>query len=231
MADSVVFQVIRNIIMTGIEKFGRYYSTYRAFVIDNDDTNDHSKPSGVGRLGKILIKVPQVGGANDMGWAFPKGLYAGKNYGIQNLPMIGDCVYVTFEYGDPKFPLWEHGYFAANEYPTDANLQNVHNHWFKTPGGHQVEFDDAQNQIKVTHKNGNFIIITKDNIILQGATTPQQSVLGNNLVLTINQLITAIEAITVMTPAGLSGTPLNQIQFTMISQGLNSILSQINKLS
>lgn len=226
--DSLVFSVVKNLILQGLEKFGRYYSVYRGFVVDNDDTKD---PTNIGLQNKIQIRVPQIAGANIVGWAYPKGLYAGKGYGVQNLPAIGDTVYVSFEYGDPKFPLWEHGYYGKDEMPINADLNNPLNHWFMTPTGHKVEFDENNNRVRITHKDGTYITLQKGVIQLGGTTSLHPSVLGDNLVTSLQSLVTAIQAITVNTPAGLSTTPLNQITFTMIAKNLNSILSQINSLS
>lgn len=91
--------------------------------------------------------------------------------------------------------------------------------------------DEFGNQI-VVNKNGVTVTVPAGKkIVLQGNTAIQNSVLGNNLVSLIQELIATINQITVMTPAGISTVPLNVLDFTLISQKAKIILSQINFLS
>ena len=91
--------------------------------------------------------------------------------------------------------------------------------------------DEFGNQI-IVDKNGVQVIVPSgEKIILQGATAIQNSVLGNTLVSLLQELISKINQITVMTPAGLSGVPLNALDFSLISNKLNTMLSKINFLS
>ena len=53
-------------------------------------------------------------------------------------------------------------------------------------------------------------------------------VLGDTLKDLLSQLIGAINAITVPTPNGTSGTPLNSAQFNKIKAKLGDILSQLS---
>lgn len=56
----------------------------------------------------------------------------------------------------------------------------------------------------------------------------EQMVLGNTLVKLLEDLINAIKAITVPTPVGNSGTPINFAQFDAIKGRLNDILSTLS---
>ena len=63
---------------------------YRAVVVDNQD------PDGAGR---VRLRIPQLLGTNNTGWAYPM-TYAGIS------PEVNDLVWVSFEGGDPAFPIY-----------------------------------------------------------------------------------------------------------------------------
>lgn len=146
---SAIAKLINTIIERGFEFFGRYYSSYRAFVVDNED------PEGYGRL---KLKVPNIYGTHNYDyWAWPKGIYSGKNYGIQCVPSKGDLVYVEFEYGDPKKPIWSYGHFGRDtdnnkEKPTE--FDSVKKYGFKTPEGSIVLFNDDDKVITIKTIDG-----------------------------------------------------------------------------
>src|SRR5688572_22057881 len=74
----------------------RYFGKYRGRVEDNDDKE---------RLGRLQIIVPQVLGEAKV-WAFPCVAYAGKDVGFYAMPKIGTGVWVEFEAGDSRYPIW-----------------------------------------------------------------------------------------------------------------------------
>ena len=149
-----VFQVLKNIITIGLEYYGRYYSTYPGYVIDNND------PEGMGRL---KLKVPSVYGDNVYEyWAPGKGIYSGDGYGMQVLPNIGDMVWVEFRLGDPRNPIWSHSYFAKGQKPEE--LRNPQMFWFKTPKGQIIIIDDKEDYIVIRNANNNQILIDGDGV-------------------------------------------------------------------
>lgn len=88
----------------GLEYFSRYYAIYRGEVTDINDPD---------KRGRIKIKVPVISGEQPINkWAESVGIFAGENYGIINLPAVGEKVWVQFENGNPNYPLWQHGYFT-----------------------------------------------------------------------------------------------------------------------
>lgn len=132
----------------GFEKLGRYYSSYRAFVIDNEDPEN---------LSRLILKIPDVTGNNiHPKWAWPKNCYSGKNYGINIIPEKNTMVWVTFEYGDPSRPLWEHGYYGKEEKPEE--FKDLKNFAFKTPGGHLIELDDTKKELRIRTINGKTLV-------------------------------------------------------------------------
>ena len=84
----------------GLEFIGRYYSTYRAVVLDNQDPEN---------LGDIEVMIPSIHDGVQA-WAKPKNsIGGGVNHGYKYLtPKPGDIVWVEFENGDPLRPVWSY---------------------------------------------------------------------------------------------------------------------------
>ena len=143
-----VIQLILDIVTYGLERVGRYYSCYRAFVIDNED------PEGLSRL---ILRIPDLTGIDIHNkWAWPRNVFSGKDYGSQCIPEKNTMVWVEFENGDPQKPVWSHGYHGKNEKPT--TLKDIKNFWFKTPGGHLLELDDTKKELRITTINNKTLI-------------------------------------------------------------------------
>jgi hypothetical protein len=138
----------------GFEKIGLYYSSYRATVYSNEDPDS---------LNRLQLIIPHISSDPLPAWVFPKSNFAGKEYGMQVLPQKGDLVKVEFEYGNPKKPLWLHGYFGEKEKPTGDNYKDVKNYWFRTPSGNLVELYDDE-CIRLTDQWGNILVLNKNGI-------------------------------------------------------------------
>lgn len=152
--------ILGKLISHGFEVFGRYYSSYRGFVVDNQD------PEGYGRL---KLKVPEVYGQNTMDyWAWQKGTYSGKDYGVQIIPQVKDMVWVEFEKGNPRNPVWTYGHFSKTntEKEKPDNLKSPDIYWLKTPKGHIIKIDDGNNEINIYHKDKNEVLIKQDELYL-----------------------------------------------------------------
>jgi len=84
----------------------------------------------------------------------------------------------------------------------------------------------------VIFESGTFSIIynstTSKFEIKNGTATVEKTVLGETLKQILSDLIDAIKAITVNSPAGTTGVPNNNTQFTAIASRLNNILSENN---
>lgn len=156
-------EVVYNLIHWGFERYGKYYSVYRAVVTDNQD------PSNQGRL---RLYIPQVHGNDTTSdyWAYPKGVFSGKGYGIHIIPKVADTVWVEFEQGDPSVPVWSLGHFGINEI-IEPNLANTKNYWFRTPGGHLIQIDDNLNSVSIAHSRGHSISLNEENISVGGFGT------------------------------------------------------------
>lgn len=86
-------------------------------------------------------------------------------------------------------------------------------------------------------KNGNRITINADNVNIVPANQfnvndgKEPMVLGNTLVNLLKEILQAIQQISVPTPHGVSGTPINSGTFSGISSRLETMLSKISNLN
>ena len=235
---SYLEEILHNIIYRGLEKYGRYYSIYPAYVFDNDD------PSSMGRLRLI---IPHISATSPLQtWAVSRNMFSGGNYGSHVIPELNSMVWVEFFKGDPRVPIWSHSYHASGRIE-DSRLRSVRSYWFKSPNGHLAEINDAENEIVLSHSEGSKATISSDTILIEhkdgsifeitpdginiGQGTMEPVVLGTQLVTILNELITALETLTVGTAFGPSSVPLNVAALTAVKGKLNQILSQLIKIS
>lgn len=79
----------------------RYYGSYRGVV---KDTNDPLQQR------RLRVAVPQTTGYETTGWAWPK-----DPSGVHTeVPPVGQGVWVSYQGGDPEYPVWE-GAFGTNQ--------------------------------------------------------------------------------------------------------------------
>lgn len=143
----------------GLEFFGRYYGYYRGKVYDNAD------PQSQGRLRIICPTVYPENDSPDY-WAYPLGLPSGKNYGFYTMPSIGDPVWIMFEGGDPRHPIWTHGWWPSNSSPETARRKSPTNHVFQSPKGQRIEFDDEKELAIITTKSGFKVVVNKKGVFI-----------------------------------------------------------------
>jgi len=139
-----VKEILSNILFYGLESFGKYYSSYRGYVVDNDD------PDG---LGKIKVKIPSI--TRDKvhpSWAYPKTQMGGNDWGMQMLPLKGDIVWLEFEHGDTRFPFWSFAHRANGETPEEFVSPQIYG--FKSPKGQTIIIDDRDDIEKIIINHG-----------------------------------------------------------------------------
>jgi uncharacterized protein involved in type VI secretion and phage assembly len=90
---------------------GPFYGKYRGEVTNNRDPE---------KLGRLRLKVRDIFGDHESGWALPCVPFAGKGLGFFMLPPENALVWVEFENGDPDYPIWSGCFWAAGETPTDS---------------------------------------------------------------------------------------------------------------
>lgn len=172
----------KDMIYQGLEVFGRYYSSYRAFVYSVDDPD---------KMQRIKLIIPELSGNKPYNyWAYAKGVFSGPGYGSQILPQVSDMVWVEFESGHPEVPIWMHGYFGKDEIPVDdEDLKDPNCFWFITPKGNKVKINDTKNYIHIRLNDGQYIEVNNNAISLVTSKqisngtlnkSAQKSMLGDN---------------------------------------------------
>lgn len=146
-----------------------------ATVIDNVDST-----------GRVMVQFDwQKRLGKSTNWIRVQSLDAGgsgmENRGLVFIPEIGDQVMVGFEYGDPDRPYVMGSLFNGKTGTGGGINNNVHS--ITTKSGHQIMFNDDENEwgITISDKNGNVIKLDTrgKNISLSAGETI--SLLANNI--------------------------------------------------
>lgn len=152
-----IHRFIKEIRLFGLEKYGRFYGTYKGFVSDTADPE---------MRGRIKVECPYVYGQDVYDyWALPRGMYSGEGRGFFALPKAGDPIWVTFEGGNPKVPLWEYGYFGKDDLPKKAkdDYPDVHVWQYND---NRYELDGKNNVLRIVGKDGKVFELNKDGLSL-----------------------------------------------------------------
>lgn len=100
---------VENVRQFGLERvFKRYYSIYRAQVVDNKDPQ---------KRGRVMIKVPTLFGDFVLPqMADPRDFRnSAKGKGEFYPPDVDDWVFVEFEGGDQRFPVYSGGWYSKGD--------------------------------------------------------------------------------------------------------------------
>lgn len=142
--------IIQDTRLNDLERhLGKHYGKYAGVVVDNKD-----KATDEGAAyGKIKVKVPAIFPEDMAVWArpcFPFGHFF--------VPNVGTNVWIEFEGGDLRYPIWTGAWYAKDKKPKKSNTSDDDptNRMIRTPSGHEVELDDTggKEKIKVNHKIG-----------------------------------------------------------------------------
>jgi uncharacterized protein involved in type VI secretion and phage assembly len=198
----------------------KYFSIYKGRVADRNDPN---------KMGRIKVIVPPIFGDEPHDyWAEPKGMFTGNRTGAIFIPKVDDLVWVTFENGDARYPVWEYGPYQEMEAITDLYDDNGEptRSVIQTTSGHRVVMDDLNEYIEIKDKHGNTVTLNKYGISLktdkislgqfEGSAEP--AVLGDKNEKVHNDTLNALITHTHMTAMGPSGVPINVTQFQQILQ-------------
>lgn len=164
----------------GLEYFKRYYSIYRGTVTDNED------PEFTGR---VKVSCPAVYGNNAYNyWALPMGIASGSP-SLWLIPNVGDTVWIQFEGGDARYPVWSWGWFLEGKAPKAAkvNGNKIDATVFQSKSGHRILMDDKNKFIMITNASGTQIKITDKGVEIVG--NEQKAVRGDDLKTLIDNLL------------------------------------------
>jgi uncharacterized protein involved in type VI secretion and phage assembly len=115
----------------------RFYGKYRGVVIDNVD------PEGRGRL---QVSVPEVRGPNVVEWAMPSSPYAGDGVGFFALPPVKANVWVEYEGGNMRVPIWSGCFWERGQIDAADAVPDVM--FLKTKAA-TLRIDSASGEIKI----------------------------------------------------------------------------------
>lgn len=210
------FELENTILEEGLEGIGRFYGFYRGEIVDNMDPE---------KMGRLKLKVPQIHGEDIHDyWAFPIGMFTGNNIGFFAVPNIGDMVWVSFEMGDPSYPLWTYGYNRKGETIDYAKEDYTKRAVFQTTSGNKITSKDKERKLEFQQADGTAIDIKKNKINLGKLDNADEpAVLGDKAVNENQALADLIMEIldelvieTHLTPAGLSAVPMNAAKYAAI---------------
>lgn len=212
----------------GLEYFNKYYSTYRGFIADNNDPK---------QLGRVKLRIPAIyGDSVHEYWAYPVGMFAGHKIGLFATPEEGNMVWVRFENGNPKYPLWEYGNYGENDLPDRAKRNYPKTTVLVDKAGNTITLDAVNKLIELISAAGTAIEI-KDNQINLGSlgSAAEPILLGDTTVTKLEQicdlisnLCTNIAAITVLTPLGPSTPPINAPAFATLKTQVETLKATLN---
>jgi hypothetical protein len=135
----------------------RFFGKYRGSVQNNID------PMGRGR---IQVIVPEVLGTSTPVWALPCSPYAGPGVGFFALPPVGANVWVEFEAGNLRYPIWAGCFWG------EGDLDNVDAQptvaFLKTDAG-MLRIDQNTSEVKI-EVNGATITLTPGEIRIEAPT-------------------------------------------------------------
>lgn len=128
-----------------------FYGKYRGVVTDNDDPNG---------LGRIRVKVQDVLGDQESGWALPALPYAGDGVGLYLIPPVDAFVWVEFEHGDPDYPIWTGCFWLTSQaVPGEASGPDIK--LLKTDIA-TIKIDDSDSESSITIETTNSLKIVMD---------------------------------------------------------------------
>lgn len=162
----------------GLEKLGRYYSSYRAFVLD-------PKPDDLG-IGNILVHVPRVQGGIKI-IARAKQFYGGPGFGYKYFqPHQGEIVWVEFENGNPSKAIWSYHTWAKDECPEE--LRDINTAGLVTANGNKVLIEENEDgsSIKIEVNNGSSFIIKDDKVIVEAEKVSVDTTKSSDGLITFN---------------------------------------------
>jgi len=133
---------------------GKFYGKYAGEVTGNEDPD---------QVGRVQVKVPAIFGNTTTVWARP--CFTSGHFFV---PPVGAKVWVEFEAGDTRYPLWVGTYYPQGATPPPAQQGPPDTRVIHTPSGHTIEFwdQDGEEKIVIKHKQASFVTLDKDGGVL-----------------------------------------------------------------
>lgn len=150
---------------------GRFFGKYRGQVAGNVD--------GAGR-GRLQVIVPEVLGENVTVWALPCVPFAGPGVGFHALPPVGANVWVEFEAGNLRYPIWAGCFWADGDMDTaDTGPDTL----FLRTERAAIRIDDASGEVLIETGSAK-VTLTASEVKIEAPTVTQDSGTGGKTQLT-----------------------------------------------
>jgi uncharacterized protein involved in type VI secretion and phage assembly len=115
---------------------------------------NNQDPDGMGR---VRVKLPSLGDADESDWARIAAPMAGKERGVYFLPEVDDEVLVAFEHGNPRSPFILGALWNGQDAPPAKNDDGKNDvRVIKSRSGHLVRLTDKDGaeKIEIIDKSG-----------------------------------------------------------------------------
>jgi hypothetical protein len=168
----------------GLEYFKRYYSIYRGTVLSNEDPEFR---------GRVKVSCPAVySNESHNYWALPMGVASGSPT-MWAIPSVGDAIWVQFEGGDSRYPVWSWGWFMDDKAPKSAKVDGnkIAATVWQSQSGHRIVMDDKNKLVTISNASGIHIELTKDGVNIVGDS--QKAVRGDELKAVMDKLFSILK--------------------------------------
>lgn len=128
----------------------RFYGKYRGVVVANTD------PEGRARL---QVEVPEVRGAGVIDWALPSSPYAGAGVGFFALPPVDANVWVEYEGGNLRYPIWSGCFWERGQIDAADALPEV---MFLKTNAATLRIDNAAGEVKIEIGGGSITLTASE---------------------------------------------------------------------
>jgi len=138
----------------------QFFGKYRGVVCDNADTTHR---------GRLQVKVPAVMGEEKV-WAEPCAPYAGDGVGFFAMPPADTGVWVEFEAGDTRYPIWSGCFWADGQIAAADAAPSIK--FFKTDS-FTIRIDDDQGEMVIETKTGSRVTVNGTEVKLEATQVSQ----------------------------------------------------------
>lgn len=105
------------------------------------------------KMGRIKVKCPKVYGDSDSPYCTPCSPMFGDKIGFFTLPKVGSNVWIEFEEGDVKYPIYVGGWWTKENSPI------------------QISYDaNAKDTLIIEDASGNSIKMTPNGVIIESSS-------------------------------------------------------------
>ena len=137
------------ILLRRSQSSNQFFGIYRAKVVDNKDPQN---------IGRVKVVIPSLAGEDVQVWARPMSPFGYKpTHGSHVVPDVGCLVYIMFENGDIRFPVYVGGVVledqAMIESTIDGSSENEHV-VLRTRGGSYIKISDNKSKVTIVSPSG-----------------------------------------------------------------------------